>query len=260
VDNNKFKDNNGNLENIREQKKTVLVVEDEKNISDILVYNLKKEGYNTLEAYDGEEAIEIATKQKPDLILLDVMLPKIDGFTVCKKLRHTLNVPIIILSARADEIDKIVGLEMGADDYITKPYSIRELMARVKANLRKGEVPVAGVEEKEEPENKDNIIQVGTISINTDKFEIRVKGKKIDTTKTEFGVLYYLAKNLGKKVTREQLLRDVWKYDYLGEKESRNVDVAIARIREKIGDTVPPTIVVTKRAVGYYLSTGQKED
>ena len=134
---NLVEENSTELNSVEESKKTILVVDDEKPIVDILTYNLQKEGYATLEANDGEEAIRIATEQKPDLILLDIMLPKIDGLTVCKKLRHTLNVPILILSAKDEEIDKILGLELGADDYITKPFSVRELMARVKANLRK---------------------------------------------------------------------------------------------------------------------------
>ena len=210
-----------------EYKKTILVVDDEKRIVDILVYNLQKEGYQTLEANDGEEAIKIANEKKPDLILLDIMLPKIDGLTVCKKLRATLNVPILILSAKDEEIDKILGLELGADDYITKPFSVRELVARVKANLRKAETKA--------------------------QFELKVRGQVIDLTLREFEVLRYLANQPGQVVTREILLEKVWGYEYYG--DIRTVDVTVRRIREKIEkDTSNPKILITKRGVGYYLA------
>lgn len=172
-------------------KKTVLIVDDEQSIIDILVYNLRKEGYNTIEANDGITAVETAIQEKPDLILLDVMLPKMDGLTACKKIKSALDVPILILSAKDEELDKIVGLELGADDYITKPFSVRELMARVKANLRKSEVSVFPNDNKDKKE--DNKIVVGNLSLDTDKFEVRVKGEKVDLTAREFEVLKYLA-------------------------------------------------------------------
>ncbi|MFU2362638.1 MAG: response regulator [Clostridiales bacterium] len=235
-------------------KKTILVVDDEKPIVDILTYNLQKEGYSTLEANDGEEAIKIATEKKPDLILLDIMLPKVDGLTVCKKLRHTLNVPILILSAKDEEIDKILGLELGADDYITKPFSVRELMARVKANLRKAEIQVQSTDAIEEPKNESILIEVGELSINIEKFEVKVRGKVIDLTLREFEVLKYLANQPGQVVTRETLLEKVWGYEYYG--DIRTVDVTVRRIREKIEkDTSAPKILITKRGVGYYLAT-----
>ena len=213
-------------------KKTILIVDDEQPIIDMLVYNLEKEGYNTLEATDGEKAVDIALNNTPDLILLDIMIPKMDGLSVCKRIRHTLNVPIIMLSAKGEEIDKILGLELGADDYITKPFSIRELMARIKANLRKGKGDV-------------------------DKFETRVKNKVIDLTLREFEVLKYLANQLGQVVTRETLLEKVWGYEYYG--DIRTVDVTVRRIREKIEeDTSNPKILITKRGVGYYIATGDK--
>lgn len=174
-----------------EDKKTILVVDDEQSIIDILVYNLKKEGYNTIEANDGVTAVEMALEKKPDLILLDIMLPKMDGLTACKKIKSALNVPILILSAKDEELDKIVGLELGADDYITKPFSVRELMARVKANLRKSEVPTAMPEAKEKKE--DHKIEVGDLSLDVDRFEVKVRGEKVDLTVREFEALKYLA-------------------------------------------------------------------
>ncbi len=254
---------NENIENTDEQKnaernqeeykKTILVVDDEKRIVDILVYNLQKEGYQTLEANDGEEAIRIATEKKPDLILLDIMLPKVDGLTVCKRLKAILNVPILILSAKDEEIDKILGLELGADDYITKPFSVRELVARVKANLRKVDAASQSTESDQEAQKEANIIELGDLVINVEKFEARVRGKVIDLTLREFEVLRYLAKQPGQVVTREILLEKVWGYEYYG--DIRTVDVTVRRIREKIEkDTAAPKILITKRGVGYYLA------
>ena len=242
--------------NTENAKKTILIVDDEKPIVDILVYNLQKEGYDTLEANDGEEAINIAFEQKPDLILLDIMLPKMDGLTVCKKIRNSFNMPIIMISAKDEEIDKILGLELGADDYITKPFSVRELVARVKANLRKAEA--RGKEEAPKAvksvSKEENIVDIGELTLNLDKFEVRVRGKVIDLTLREFEVLRYLANQPGQVVTREALLEKVWGYEYYG--DIRTVDVTIRRIREKIeNDTSSPKILITKRGVGYYLSS-----
>ena len=234
-------------------KKTILIVDDEQPIIDMLVYNLEKEGYNTLEATDGEKAVDIALNNTPDLILLDIMIPKMDGLSVCKRIRHTLNVPIIMLSAKGEEIDKILGLELGADDYITKPFSIRELMARIKANLRKGK----GSYEDGKLEANTNKIIGGDLQLDVDKFETRVKNKVIDLTLREFEVLKYLANQLGQVVTRETLLEKVWGYEYYG--DIRTVDVTVRRIREKIEeDTSNPKILITKRGVGYYIATGDK--
>lgn len=175
-----------------EDKKRVLIVDDEQSIIDILVYNLKKEGYNTIEANDGQTAVDVAIEQKPDLILLDIMLPKMDGLTACKKIKSAIpNVPILILSAKDEELDKIVGLELGADDYITKPFSVRELMARVKANLRKTEILTIPAEEKDKKENHK--ITVGDLSLDIDRFEVKVRGEKVDLTVREFEALKYLA-------------------------------------------------------------------
>ena len=245
---------------VEEAKKTILIVDDEKPIVDILIYNLQKEGYNTIEAYDGEAAVEIAFDKKPDLILLDIMLPKIDGLTVCKKIRNSMNIPIIMISAKDEEIDKILGLELGADDYITKPFSVRELVARVKANLRKAEINVTNkqidnsiVIEKPKEKEQDKVIEIGEIFINLDKFEVKVRNKPIELTLREFEVLRYLASQPGQVVTRETLLEKVWGYEYYG--DIRTVDVTVRRIREKIEkDTSNPRILITKRGVGYYIA------
>ncbi len=236
-------------------KKTILIVDDEKTIVDMLVYNLQKEGYNTLEANDGEEAVNVALSQKPDLILLDIMLPKMDGLAVCKRIRQTLNIPILMLSAKDEEIDKILGLELGADDYITKPFSVRELMARVKANLRKAELSGAEKTGKEEEEKEEeNIIAVGDLTLDLNKFEVKVRGEIMDLTLREFEVLKYLANQPGQVVTREVLLEKVWGYEYYG--DIRTVDVTVRRIREKIEkDTSNPKILITKRGVGYYIAS-----
>lgn len=234
-----------------EDKKTILVVDDEPSIIDILVYNLKKEGYNTIEANDGVAAVEMALEQKPDLILLDIMLPKMDGLTACKKIKNALNVPILILSAKDEELDKIVGLELGADDYITKPFSVRELMARVKANLRKSEVTTMATDTQDEKE--EHKIEVGDLLLDIDRFEVKVRGEKVNLTVREFEVLEYLAMQPGQIVSRETLLEKVWGYEYFGDK--RTVDVTVRRIREKIeDDTTNPQILITKRGVGYYIS------
>ena len=234
-------------------QKTVLVVDDEKPIVDILVYNLKKEGYNTLEANDGEEAVRLVIEKKPDLVLLDIMLPKMDGLTVCKRIRHNYNIPIIMLSAN-EEIDKILGLELGADDYITKPFSVRELIARVKANLRKSDNEYNKVvEEAKDNGRVPNEIKVGDLYLDLDKFEVKVRGQVIDLTLREFEVLKYLAQQPGQVVTRETLLEKVWGYEYYG--DIRTVDVTVRRIREKIElDTSSPKILITKRSVGYYIA------
>lgn len=238
-------------------RKKVLVVDDEQAIREVLVYNLKKEGYDTLEAEDGVSAVNIALEQKPDLMLLDIMLPKMDGLTVCKRVKNYLNIPILMLTAKDAEIDKIVGLELGADDYITKPFSVRELMARVKANLRKNEISEMTKENEQKetvPEKgNDYIIRVNDLELDLDRFEVKVRGKVVDLTLREFEVVKFLATQPGQVVTRETLLEKVWGYEYFG--DIRTVDVTVRRIREKIEvDTSNPKILVTKRGVGYYIA------
>lgn len=240
------------LEIVNENKKTVLIVDDEKPIVDILEYNLKKEGYNTLIANDGLEAVNVALEQRPNIILLDIMLPKMDGLTVCKKVRTALNIPIIMLTAKEEEIDKILGLELGADDYVTKPFSVRELMARIKANLRKYELSQDIVSNNEQNDNERKLT-IGELQLDLDKFEVKVRGKKVDLTVREFEVLRYLANQPGQVVSRESLLEKVWGYEYFG--DIRTVDVTVRRIREKIeNDTTDPKILVTKRGIGYYIA------
>ena len=235
-------------------KKTILIVDDEKMILNLLSHNLSREGYNIIEATDGIEAIKIAQEKKPDIILLDVMLPKMDGLTVCKRIKNLMNVPILMVTARGEELDKIVGLELGADDYITKPFSVRELIARVKANLRKSDATLNIAQDNGEKEIKrSNVVKVGNLSLDLDRYEVMVSGKIVDLTLREFEVLKYLASEPGQVVTRETLLEKVWGYEYYG--DIRTVDVTVRRIREKIEkDTSNPKILITKRGVGYYLA------
>ena len=243
---------------VEKDKKTILVVDDEQSIMELLVFNLQKEGYNTLEAYDGVTAVEMAINEKPDLILLDVMIPKMDGISVCKKIRYALNIsniPILMISAKDTESDKIVGLEMGADDYITKPFQIREVMARIKANLRKAELNTnIDAMNNKKNEDKNDIIKVGDLSLDLKKVEAKVKGEVINLTKKEFDVLKYLASQPGQVVTREMLLREVWEYEeYVG--AIRTIDVTMNRIRDKIEkDKANPKILISKRGVGYYVT------
>lgn len=236
-------------------KKTILVVDDEKMIRNLLNVNLTKEGYNVIEATDGVEGVEMAIEKNPDLILLDVMLPKLDGLSVCKKIKSRMNVPILMVTAKDNEVDKILGLELGADDYVTKPFSIRELIARIKANLRKAEITIDNKNENStiaKDRKKENIIEVGPLLLDIERFEVYVNGKNVDLTLREFEVLKFLAQQPGQVVTREALLERVWGYEYYG--DIRTVDVTVRRIRERIEkDTSNPQILITKRGVGYYI-------
>ncbi|AXX65301.1 MAG: response regulator transcription factor [Lactobacillus sp.] len=232
----------------------ILIVDDEKPITDIIKYNLEKEGYETEISFDGEDALDKVEQENPDLIILDLMLPKIDGLEVARQVRKTKDTPIIMLTAKDSELDKVLGLEMGADDYVTKPFSNRELVARVKANLRRQKVNLDNNNE----ETSSNI-QVGDLIILPDAYTITKNGKEIELTHREFELLYYLAQHLGQVMTRENLLQTVWGYDYFG--DVRTVDVTVRRLREKIEtDPSHPEYLITRRGVGYYLKTDNNED
>ena len=226
--------------------KTVLIVEDEKNIVDILKFNLQRAGYQTLEAYDGEDGLSQALSANPDLILLDVMLPKKNGFDVCRALREQgSNVPVIILTAREEEADKVLGLEIGADDYITKPFSMRELVARVGANIRRTSMS---------PTPAAAMPVSGDLSINTDSHQVFRAGKAIDLTQREYELLTFLASHPNKVYSRIDLMEQVWNYGYVGD-DVRTVDVTVRRLREKIEtDPANPVFILTRRGVGYYFS------
>lgn len=226
--------------------KKILVVDDEKPIVDILKLNLQKENYQVYEAYDGEEALIKAKTVEPDLILLDVMLPKIDGFTVCRKIRETSTVPILMLTAREEEVDKVLGLELGADDYITKPFSIRELMARIKANMRRNSIPV------EKSEDSRETLEISEFLLDFNRYELYKNGKLVDLTVREFDLIKFLASQPNRIFSRQKLLESVWDYEYYG--DVRTVDVTVRRVREKIEDDPSvPVHIMTKRGVGYYF-------
>ena len=235
--------------------KKILVVDDEKPISDIVKFNLDKEGYDVVTAYDGEEALKKVEAESPDLILLDLMLPKIDGLEVARQIRKEHDTPIIMLTAKDSEIDKVLGLELGADDYVTKPFSNRELVARVKANLRRTASSNAASNEEDEA-NKE--LEVGDLTIHPDAYTVTKRGENIELTHREFELLHYLARHLGQVMTREHLLQTVWGYDYFG--DVRTVDVTVRRLREKIEDNPShPEWLVTRRGVGYYLRNPDAE-
>ena len=229
-------------------RKKVLIVEDEKNIVDILRFNLQKEGYTTLEAYDGKAGLELALGENPDPILLDLMLPVMNGFEVCRTIRDKgLNTPVLIITARETEQDKILGLELGADDYITKPFSIRELMARVKANIRR----MAMVTQAAASESPANLLDLGRLVIDKGAGVVRKDGTDLELTQREFDLLTYLAANAGNVFSRQELMERVWNYEgYVG--DVRAVDVAIRRLREKVEDNpAQPRYIITRRGAGY---------
>lgn len=222
----------------------ILVVDDEKPIAEILRFNLEKEGYDVVLAFNGEEAVVKALDIKPDLILLDIMLPKKDGYQVLKEIRQSLQTPILMLTAKEEEVDKVLGLELGADDYITKPFSMRELVARVKANLRRGEM-------SNSLSNNDVVI-AGDLVIDISKYEVKKRKTVIELTLREFELLKFLSTKKEQVFSREQLLEEVWGYEYYG--DIRTVDVTIRRLREKVeDDSSRPQYVITKRGVGYYF-------
>ena len=225
----------------------ILVVDDEEPIAKILDFNLRKEGYDVIVANDGEKAVELAFSEDPDLILLDLMLPKKDGMEVCREVRAQKNIPIIMLTAKNSEIDKVRGLEFGADDYVTKPFSTRELMARVKVNLRRVAKQTEVVEEKNTSE-----VVIKDIVIYPEAYIIKKNGEEVDLTRREFDLFYYLAQHRGQVLTRENLLQTVWGYDYFG--DVRTVDVTVRRLREKVEtDSSQPEYIMTRRGVGYFI-------
>ena len=233
--------------------KKILIVDDEKPISDIIKFNLEKEGYEIVTAFDGEEALEKVAEESPDLIVLDVMLPKIDGLEVVREVRKTHSMPIIMVTAKETEIDKVLGLELGADDYVTKPFSNRELVARVKANLRRQ----SSTQASEQAEVETNDVQIGDLVIHPDAYYVTKREETIELTHREFELLYYLARHVGQVMTREHLLEEVWDFDYLG--DVRTVDVTIRRLREKVEDNPShPNYIITRRGVGYYLRNPDK--
>lgn len=224
----------------------ILIVDDEKAIADIIKFNLEKEGYEVDTASDGEEGINKIFTWRPDLVLLDIMMPKKDGFQVLKEIRKSLQTPVIMLTAKEEEVDKVLGLELGADDYVVKPFSMRELMARVKANLRR-------VDYKSENSSQDvEFIRFDGLEIDLGKYEVIKNGKVIDLTLREFELLKFLASSSEQVFSREQLLEKVWGYEYYG--DIRTVDVTVRRLREKIEDNNGEfKYIMTKRGVGYYF-------
>lgn len=230
-------------------KQKILIVDDDENIANLISLYLTKECYETRIEHDGQSALDAFKEYAPNLILLDIMLPGLDGYEVCREIRRESKVPIIMLSAKTEVFDKVLGLELGADDYITKPYSMRELTARVKANLRRSTAqPVV----EEEPENQ-NTINSGELSINVERYEVAKNGEIIDITLREFELLKFLAMQPDKIFSREKLLENVWGYEYYG--DVRTVDVTVRRLREKIEDDPSmPKYIITKRGVGYYFN------
>ena len=223
----------------------IMIVEDDRNLLDALKYNLRKEGYDIVTAVDGAEALEIARRERPDLIILDIMLPKVSGFEVCRILRKEIIVPILMLTAKADETDKIVGLEIGADDYVTKPFSMRELLARIRAMLRR-----AKMSEMPLPDKK--LLRIGEIEIDISRHRTSLRESALELTPKEFDLLAFLARNKGLVFSREQLLEKVWGYDYTG--DTRTVDVHIRWLRQKIeADPSNPSYLITVRGTGYKL-------
>lgn len=228
-----------------------MVVDDEQSITSIIAYNLKKEGYQVVCAEDGEMALQVFEQETPDLVILDIMMPKIDGYGVCKKIREKSPIPIIMLTARSDEVDKVLGLEIGADDYVTKPFSNRELLARVKAHLRRINT-IKEIGKEENNISKDFAI-FGELTINFDRYEVFKNKEEISLTLREFELLKFLSLKKPEIFTREQLLSEVWGYEYFG--DVRAVDVTIRRLREKIEtDPSKPKYIITKRGIGYYFT------
>ena len=225
----------------------ILVVDDEASIVDIIKYNLEKEGFRPITASDGYEALEAFRKEEPDLVILDVMMPGMDGYEVCRKIRETSNVPIIMVTARAEEIDTVLGLEMGADEYVTKPFSMRELMARVRTGLRR----YSALTQK--GTNSNDSFTAGDFRVDTNRFIAQRGDETIDLTQRETEILKLLMSKRGQIFSRDEILQKVWGYEAIG--EERTVDVTIRRLREKIErDSSQPVYILTKRGVGYYFT------
>lgn len=239
-----------NQETTSQTKKRILIVEDEKSISEILEYTITRQGYEAVCAYDGATALELALEGNYDLILLDVMLPQMDGFEVCRRVREVLDTPIIMLTAREEETDKVTGLELGADDYMTKPFSHAELVSRIKANIRRYHGETRGQAASAE----SGVIRVNNLVIDTQKYSVQKNGVDIPLSKKEYDLLEFFAKNRGKVFQREEIMEKVWGYDgFYG--DLRTVDVTLSRIRKKIEDNpAEPGFIQNKRGVGYFMS------
>ncbi|MEH6947741.1 response regulator transcription factor [Bacillus sp. JJ634] len=238
--------------------KKILVVDDEKSIVTLLKYNLEQAGFSVITAFDGEEGLQTVVEQKPDLVVLDLMLPKLDGIEVCKQLRQLkVNVPILMLTAKDDEFDKVLGLELGADDYLTKPFSPREVVARIKAILRRAQQQAPIAEQGTQEDQQPSLI-IGELKVYPDRYEALFNDELLELTPKEFELLVYLSKNKGRVLTRDQLLSAVWNYDFVG--DSRIVDVHISHLREKIEkDTRKPLYIKTIRGHGYKLEEPKQE-
>ena len=232
-----------------EKSLKVLIVDDDKNICDLLRLYLEKDGYSVILSHDGEEAVVKFNALKPDMVLLDIMLPKMDGWQVCREIRKKSNVPIIMITAKGETIDKVIGLELGADDYIVKPFDAKEVIARINAVTRRvGYVNV-------EPEIKE--VHYDKLSVNMTRYELKVNGKNIDTPPKELELLYYLASNPNRVYTRDQLLDEVWGFEYYG--DSRTIDVHIKRLREKLENVSEKWTLKTVWGVGYKFEAEEEE-
>ena len=225
----------------------ILIVDDEKTIADILAYNLRKEGYDTIEAFDGDAGLGLAISENPDLVILDIMMPGLDGYEVCKQIRKVSQVPIVMLTAKAEESDKVLSFELGADDYITKPFGMKEMLARVMANLRRGRSPGGS------PNGSGKLV-FGELSIDLDMYEVKRGSEIIELTRREFELVKFLATQVGQIFSREALLEKFWGYEYFG--DVRTVDVTIRRLRTKLEvEADRPVYILTKRSVGYHFAT-----
>lgn len=235
------------------KKKKILIVEDERDISEILQYNIQKQGFDADAAYDGEKGLALALSASYDLILLDVMLPKMDGFEICRRVRERLDTPIIMLTAREEENDKIMGLDLGADDYMTKPFSLGELFSRIKANIRRYSREAVPEKVSGNTPDEGTVIMVEDLEIDTAAYSVKKGGEEISLSKQQYDLLVFLARNRGKKYRQEALLEQVWGYDeYYG--DERTVDVTVARLRKRIEDNPSePKYIKNKRGMGYYI-------